>query len=148
EADHETQVFGQGINYFHPENLKSSPFLIRTCLRLIGLYERGRRNAAMIELRRNCIKSARVPKAFDGYRILHLSDLHVEMSEEAIARSSALLQQVDYDMCVLTGDYRAQAFGAYAATLRGMARLCAQLKQPIYGVLGNHDTIRMLPGLE
>jgi uncharacterized protein len=29
-----------------------------------------------------------------------------------------------------------------------MARLCLALKRPIYGVLGNHDTIRMVPGLE
>jgi hypothetical protein len=27
ESDHEAQVFGQGINYFHPENLRSSHFL-------------------------------------------------------------------------------------------------------------------------
>ena len=29
-----------------------------------------------------------------------------------------------------------------------MARICSALKRPIYGVLGNHDTIRMVPGLE
>jgi uncharacterized protein len=148
EADHEAQVFGQGINYFHIENLTSSHFVIRTCLRLIGLYERGRRNAAQVEIRRNYIKSARIPKAFDGYRIVQLSDLHVEMSEDAIVRSSSLLQEIDYDVCVLTGDYRAQAFGPYEAALAGMSQLCARLKQPIYGVLGNHDTVRMLPGLE
>src|ERR1700738_5034871 len=45
EADHEAQVFGQGINYFHPENLTWSHRLIRACLRLSGSYERGRRNA-------------------------------------------------------------------------------------------------------
>jgi len=148
ESDHEAQVFGQGINYFHPENLRSSHFLIGTCLRLTGLYERGRRNAAQVEIRRNYIKSARIPKAFDGYRILQLSDLHVEVSRDAIARSRALLQEADYDLSVLTGDYRAQAFGPYEAALRGMSQLCAKLKQPIYGVLGNHDTVRMLPGLE
>ena len=27
EADHEAQVFGQGINYFHIENLRSSHFV-------------------------------------------------------------------------------------------------------------------------
>jgi uncharacterized protein len=148
EADHEAQVFGQGINYFHPENLTSSHFVIRTCLLLSGLYGRGRRNAAQVEIRRNRIKSARIPKAFDGYRILHLSDFHVEMSEDAILRSSRLLQEIDYDVCVLTGDYRAQAFGPFEAALRGMSQFCAKLKQPIYGVLGNHDTVRMLPGLE
>jgi len=52
----------------------------------------------------------------------------------------------DYDVCVLTGDHRAQAFGPYEAALRGKSQLCA--KQPIYGVLGNHDTVRMLLVLE
>src|SRR5262249_62259192 len=32
--------------------------------------------------------------------------------------------------------------------LPGMARLCSRITKPTYGVLGNHDTIRMLPGLE
>jgi hypothetical protein len=41
EADHEAHVFGQGMNYFHLENSRSSHFVIRTCLRLTGLYERG-----------------------------------------------------------------------------------------------------------
>jgi uncharacterized protein len=98
--------------------------------------------------RRNYIKSARISIALDGYRILQLSDLHVELSEDAIVRSSTLLQEIDYDVCVLTGDYRAQAFGPFEAALRGMSQFCAKLKQPIYGVLGNHDTVRMLPGLE
>ena len=29
EAEHEAQVFGQGINYFHIENLKPSHFAIQ-----------------------------------------------------------------------------------------------------------------------
>jgi predicted MPP superfamily phosphohydrolase len=29
-----------------------------------------------------------------------------------------------------------------------MARVMGHLKQPVFGVLGNHDTIQMLPGLE
>jgi predicted MPP superfamily phosphohydrolase len=29
-----------------------------------------------------------------------------------------------------------------------MARVRAKLRGPVYGVLGNHDTIRMVPGLE
>ena len=29
-----------------------------------------------------------------------------------------------------------------------MEKICSLLKRPIYGVLGNHDTIRMVPGLE
>jgi uncharacterized protein len=80
EADHEAQVFGQGINYFHIENFKLSHLVIRTCLKLTGLYRRGCMNAAQIEVRRNCITSSQIPKAFDGYTILQLSDLHVDVS--------------------------------------------------------------------
>jgi predicted MPP superfamily phosphohydrolase len=58
------------------------------------------------------------------------------------------LPQIDYDICVLTGDYRAQTWGPYHAALAGTAVLCAAIKKPIFGVLGNHDTIRMLPNLE
>lgn len=148
EADHEAQVFGQGINYFHIENLKPSHFLIRACLRLTGLYRRGQRNAAQIEVRQNYIRSAQIPKAFDGYTILHLSDLHVDMSQDAMQRLTAILRTIDYDLCALTGDYRGRTFGPYEAALAGMSRVCAEIKKPIYGVLGNHDTICMLPGLE
>jgi uncharacterized protein len=148
EADHEAQVFGQGINYFHIENLTSSHFVIRTFLRLTGLYWRGRRNASQIEVRHNYVISPHIPKAFDGFTILQLSDLHVEMSQDAMARLTAILQELSYDLCVLTGDYRGQSFGSYETTLASMSQICAELKKPAYGVLGNHDTVCMLPGLE
>jgi uncharacterized protein len=148
EADHEAQVFGQGINYFHIENLPPSHVAIRLCLKLAGVYGRGHRNAAQIELRRHDVTSPRIPRALDGFTILQLSDLHVEMSEGAILRLVAMLPDVDYDICVLTGDYRAQTFGSYEPAVAGMARLCSALKRPIFGVLGNHDTIRMVPELE
>jgi uncharacterized protein len=148
EADHEAQVFGQGINYFHIENLKLSDFAIRACLRLSGLYGRGRRNAAQIEVKRNYIRSTQIPRAFDGYTILQLSDLHVDMSQDAMERLTINLPNINYDLCVLTGDYRGPTFGPYDATLVGMSRICAEIKKPMYGILGNHDTIRMIPGLE
>jgi uncharacterized protein len=148
EADHEAQVFGQGINYFHIENLKLSHFAIQACLRLTGLYWRGQRNAAQIEVKQNYIRSTRIPKAFDGYVILQVSDLHVDMSKDAMQRLATILQNINYDLCALTGDYRGQTFGPYDTTLAGMSRICAEINKPIYGVLGNHDTVRMLPGLE
>ena len=85
---------------------------------------------------------------FDGFVILQLSDLHVDVSRDAMERLIPILQQTDSDLCVLTGDYRGETFGPYDETIAGMARICAALKKPIYGVLGNHDTIRMLPDLE
>ena len=57
EAEHEAQLFGQGINYFHIENLSSSNLVITSFLKLAGLYGRGRRNAAQIQVRRNYVRS-------------------------------------------------------------------------------------------
>jgi predicted MPP superfamily phosphohydrolase len=148
EKDHEAQIFGQGLNFFHIENLTYSHALIRTVLMLTGLYWKGLRNAGRVELRHNDIRLPGLPRAFDGFTILHLSDLHVEMSYEAMKRVPALLRETSYDISVLTGDYRAAAFGPFDAALAGVAQVRACLNGPVYGVLGNHDTIRMLPGLE
>jgi predicted MPP superfamily phosphohydrolase len=148
EKDHEAQVFGHGINFFHIENLKLSHALIRAVLLGSGLYWRGAGNAGKVELRRNRIVSPHLPQAFDGYTILHLSDLHVEMSEAAMKRVIALVRGLDYDLCVLTGDYRGDTCGRYDTTLAGMAEVRAALHGEVYGVLGNHDTICLVPGLE
>jgi uncharacterized protein len=39
-------------------------------------------------------------------------------------------------------------FGPFDDALEGMKRLRSHLRKTVYGVLGNHDTIRMVPGLE
>ncbi|MFZ2017698.1 MAG: metallophosphoesterase [Methyloceanibacter sp.] len=148
EKDHEAQVFGQGINFFHIENLPLSHAVISAVLMATGLYWRGLSNAAKVELRENLIVSPRLPKAFDGFTILQLSDLHVEMSEGAMDRVVALLKDASYDLCVLTGDYRAKTWGPHEAAISGVARVRAALRGEVYGVLGNHDTILMLPALE
>ena len=87
EADHEAQIFGQGINFFHFENWYTSEWLIRNTLRLIGLYRRGLKNATRVELRHNKLVLARLPSAFDGLTILHVSDCNP--NSEAFARTRA-----------------------------------------------------------
>jgi predicted MPP superfamily phosphohydrolase len=148
EDDHEAQVFGQGLNFFHLENWYSIHAMIRSGLRLAGLYGRGRRNAARVQLRVNNPVFASLPRGFEGFRILHLSDLHTDMSQAAMDRVIELVSDLDYHICVLTGDFRARTFGPFDAALEGVARVRAALKGPIYGVLGNHDTVRMVPALE
>jgi len=148
EADREARVFGGGLNFFHPENWYAFPSIIKTSLMLCGLYWRGRRNADRVRLCHNRVVSPLLPEAFDGFTILHLSDLHVELSTGALRRVVELLAGVRYDVCVMTGDYRAATAGSFDATLAGLERLCAHLKAPIYGVLGNHDTVQMVPGME
>jgi predicted MPP superfamily phosphohydrolase len=148
ESDHEAQIFGQGINFFHIENWYSIHSFIRAALMLTGLYWRGRRNAERIQVRHNDIGFSTLPPAFDGFTLLHISDLHADLNEGAMRRLAELLPDLNYDVCVLTGDYRGATFGPFDAALAGIKLLHRSLRGPVYGVLGNHDTIRMVPGLE
>jgi uncharacterized protein len=148
EKDHEAQIFGQGLNFFHIENWYSVHSLIRGTLKLSGLYWRGKRNAERVQVRHNHIRLQKLPRAFSGFTLLHISDPHVDISEGAMRRLAKLLPDLHYDACVMTGDYRGATFGPFAAALEGMKRLRSGLREPLYGVLGNHDTIRMIPALE
>jgi predicted MPP superfamily phosphohydrolase len=148
ETEHEAQVFGQGLNFFHPENWYASAALIRTALKALGLFGRASRNAAEVQVRHNDVRSAQLPARFDGFTVLHISDLHVDMNKGAMQRLLQLLPDQSYDICVLTGDYRGGTAGPFDLALAGLAKVCTRLKGPVFGVLGNHDTIRMVPDLE
>jgi uncharacterized protein len=148
ETDHEAQVFGQGLLSLHIKNWYPVHSVIRNALKLTGLYLRGRRNTERILVKRNNVMFKELPLLFDGFTILHLSDMHVDLNEGAMRRLIELVGDMRYDLCVLTGDYRGKNFGPFEAALEGVARVRAHLKEPLYGVLGDHDTIQMVPGLE
>jgi uncharacterized protein len=148
EIDHEAQAFGQGLTFFHFENLEISHAIIGAILRLSGTYWRGSTNAARIKLRKNEVFSHRLPPEFDGFTILHLTDLHADMSAAAMAEAARIVSDLSYDICVLTGDYRGRTFGPFQSCLINMLPLLQALRTDVYGVLGNHDTILMVPDLE
>src|SRR5437773_6867686 len=106
ERDHEAQIFGQGLTFFHIENWYSIHSVIRTLFKLTGLYWRGQANAARIQVRHNNICFRKLPPAFDGFTLLHMSDFHADMNDGAMRRLEEILVGLNYDLCVLTGDYR------------------------------------------
>jgi hypothetical protein len=148
ETDHEAQIFGQGLTFFHIENWYSIHSVIRTLFKLTGLYWRGRANAARVQVRLNDVRFKKLPPAFDGFTLLHMSDFHADMNDGAMCRLEEILPGLNYDLCVLTGDYRGATFGNFDDALSRMQPILARIKRPVYGVLGNHDTIRMVPDLE
>ena len=86
ETDHEAQIFGKGLLSFHIENWYPVHSVIRNALKLTGLYWRGRRNTGHILVKRNNVMFKELPPLFDGFTILHLSDMHVDMNEAAMQR--------------------------------------------------------------
>lgn len=148
EDVHTAQIFGQGRNFFHIENWYSVHSVIRNILRLVFMYRKGQRNARNIQIRYNNVKLPHLHSDLEGYTILHLSDLHVDMDEEATQALMMRLREVNYDICVMTGDYRARTYGDIERSLAAMTRVRMHLKKPVYAVLGNHDSILMVPALE
>ena len=148
EKAHEAQAFGQGLTFLHIENLPISHAIIEMILRLSGMYWRGCANARRVRLRTNQVFSKNLPPVFDGFTILHLTDLHADMSGGAMAEAARLVSGLQYDLCVLTGDYRGLTYGPFHDCLREIRRLRDALSGDIYGVLGNHDSVTMVPDLE
>lgn len=148
EADHATQIFGRGRTFFHIENWHSIHALIRLTLRGLGLYRRGLRNATAIQIRHNDVVIPRLPTAFDGFTLLHLSDLHLDADPVYPTALIECLRQVDYDLCVITGDFRAKTHGSYDAAIAALAQVRPHLNGSVYAILGNHDSIRMVPAIE
>ncbi|VAX03540.1 predicted phosphohydrolase [hydrothermal vent metagenome] len=142
------QAIGHSRACYHLENRSTrSHALIRKILRLSGFYRRGQRNIMDFKICRNILMLPRLPAAFDGLTLLHLSDLHLDAHTDFPAALATKLMGLEYDLCVLTGDYRFLAHGPIEPALDGLRRVREAIHGPIYGVLGNHDSSHMLPAL-
>ncbi|MBV9287956.1 MAG: metallophosphoesterase family protein [Hyphomicrobiales bacterium] len=148
EREHEAQAFGQGLTFLHLENMPIMQMAIEIVLRASGIYWRGRSNAAKVVVRRNTVHLPALPASFDGFTIFHVSDLHADMSQAALERAAELANDLRYDLCVLTGDFRGRTHGDFVPALELVATLREALRGDIYAVLGNHDSIAMVPDLE
>ncbi len=119
-------------------------------LRAVGLFERGRRNALDVGLTRLELAFDDLPPAFDGFRILQLTDLHVDALPPAMDAAREIAAGAEADLCVLTGDYRFRVQGPYEQILPGMRALTAALRtrHGVCAVLGNHDCAAMAEAFE
>lgn len=148
EQDHESQVIGRGLNSFHIENWYSIHSLIRATLKFTLLYGRGRRNTLAIQTRHNTFKLPQLPDAFNEYTILQISDLHLDMHPEFPEKLIEKVHNLDYDLCVLTGDFRASTGGSIQPAMDALETIRPHFKQPVFAILGNHDSIRMVRPME
>lgn len=93
----------------------------------------------MIAIERQEIYLRRLPQALDGFRIVHLSDLHYGPMVEPrhLDRAISIANDLNPDLIALTGDYISQE-RAYAAPC---AEIVGRLKAPfgVHAILGNHD---------
>jgi uncharacterized protein len=148
QSHHAARLFGAGRTWFHLEHIRSLHRLIRRILKISGIYRIGHRNALCLRTEYNEVLFPELPAAFDGFRILHISDTHLDGIPELIPVIQQKIRNLRYDLCVITGDFREGTFEDYELPMRHMADLRNSLTAPAYAVLGNHDCIEMVPLLE
>lgn len=148
QADKWAKTAHQGEGPFQFERLLPLDRLIKSVLKLTGMYARGRRNFFDIQIVENRVEVARLPRALEGLRILQLSDLHLDLEPSLADIIVQKLDGLEYDIAVITGDYRNSCTEDYARSLDLTGRVVAALKGPRYGILGNHDFLEMAPELE
>jgi predicted MPP superfamily phosphohydrolase len=115
-----------------------------------GLYKQGLRNALNVRLQQETFRFPTLPEPFDGFRILLLTDLHLDGLDELTFAVIDRIKDLEVDLCLIGGDIRMEVYGAIAPSLRHLRRLLANIRSRhgIYGVLGNHDCIEMVPDFE
>jgi uncharacterized protein len=148
ETEHRADRFGQGQTFFHIENWRSAAGLIRFILKLTGLRQRGEANVLDFRVRHHKLVLPHLPELFDGFTLLHLSDLHLDALDAFPERLAESVSDLQYDVCVLTGDYRFLTHGPHEKAMHGLERLCRHIDRDIYAILGNHDTILMTRPIE
>ena len=115
---------------------------------LAGLSGRARRNFARIEVQRREWDIRGLPKSFDGYRILHASDFHLDFDPEVIGRLGKVVAGLEYDLVCLTGDFFDLVFEEESIDQALLADLIGLFRKPVHAVLGNHDILAVGGALE
>lgn len=125
--------------------------LITLGLKTMGFYHWGFKNALDVALKQHELYFENLPRNFDGYKILHLSDLHIDCLpglEDVICQ---MISGLEYDMCAITGDYRLGSYGTYKENVVEPLKKIADAitaRDGIYATLGNHDTHHIVNILE
>jgi predicted MPP superfamily phosphohydrolase len=142
--------FTRWQSLFNLTNLLSDLIFLPTIFKMAGLYEQGKRNALKIEVIKKTFCFPSLPESFDQFRILLLTDLHLDGLDGLTDVLINHLRDIEVDLCLIGGDIRMQTYGPIAPCLRELRRLLPHIRSRhgLLGVLGNHDCLEMAPDFE
>jgi predicted MPP superfamily phosphohydrolase len=124
--------------------------ILRAALKIAGIYSRGARNALQPVVRRLRLRFHDLPDSFDGFRILHLTDLHIDGVDGLAEVVAERIAGLHTDLCVMTGDYRYEVEGPCDAVYPRLRTILSsvQAQHGVLAVLGNHDESDMAGEIE
>ena len=118
-------------------------------LQLTPWYARGVRNALDLELTRLELKVTGLPAVFDGYRILHVSDSHLDVLPSVADAAARLLDGLEVDLLAVTGDVHGRKRHPLSRSVEPLKRALAGVivRDRRLAVLGNHDPVEIIEAL-
>lgn len=121
-----------------------------TLFKGLRIYERGKRNALVIEKQEVSFHCRDLPPAFDGYKILFLTDLHLDGLDGVTEKTIEIISQTPADLCVLGGDLRMRTYGPFNEALYQLRLLLPQVRanDGVLAVIGNHDCLEIIDSLK
>ena len=135
---------------FNLTSFVSHDILLSPFFRLIGLYDSGLQNSLDVQIKENTFHFPDLPQSFDGFRILLLTDLHIDGLDGLAEVLASQVEDLEVDLCLIGGDIRMKTYGPTASCLKQLRPLLSRIKSRhgILAVLGNHDCIEMTPDFE
>jgi len=135
---------------FNLTSVLSNLVLLTGIFKITGLYNKGIKNSLDLEKVELAFECNDLPENFDCFRILLLTDLHLDGIEELTDTLIDQLRGVECDLCLIGGDIRMKTYGPMAQSLRHLRRLLPHIRSRhgVFAVLGNHDCIEMTPEFE
>lgn len=122
--------------------------ILERVLQLGGLASRGRANCLDIRVVTREQPLSNLPPAFDGLRLLHISDLHLDLIPGFADVVTGLIRGIPHDLAVITGDFADHPAGYFHDCLGDISRIVKILAPGAVAILGNHDIIEIVPHLE
>lgn len=106
-------------------------------------------NSRQVHLAEMTLEFAELPPAFEGYRILQVSDLHFGNVKGQSEVLRELLAPLEADLGVFTGDFASHWRDPWEHVIPEMEALLAAVKprDGWVGILGNHDPLAMVEPL-
>ena len=93
-------------------------------------------NYKLITISKYKIEDKKIPKSFDGYKVLHLSDWHCTNYGKNNSRLINLIKKQDYDVIFVSGDFAVRQTHEYLPAISFLKELT---NKPIYFIWGNHE---------
>jgi len=136
--------------YLNFENIIYYQWIMKGFFKCIGIYNQGVKNALNVKIKSINLSFSDLPEAFDNYRILFISDLHIDGLEGLAERLIKLVSSLKVDACLLGGDYRMEMYGQFFKAAKKLREIFkhTNARDGVFGILGNHDCLEITPELE